>query len=155
MRSTLYAIFFTLALCNIEAQETPLETPLTLEHAVTPAQRTQGLSGRASLPPDHGMLFHFDPPEPICIWMYQTLIDLSLAFLDEKGTIREIHELKAYPAIHDPAFFSAHSVTSGFPASYALEMNSHWFRNHDVKTGDRLIWEGKKSKGIIKVVPNP
>lgn len=123
---------------------------LTLEHARTVKQRTKGLSGRSSLPTDQGMLFHFDPPQRACIWMHETLIDLSLAYLDDKGVIREIHELKAYPEIHDPAFFSAHCVLAGFPCSYALEMNRNWFSSHDIHIGDQLIWEASNGKIMHK-----
>ncbi len=112
--------------------------PIQLEDAVTPEERIKGLAGRKSLPTDQGMLFHIDPPTEVTIWMYETLIDLSVAFLDETKTIREIHELKAYPEIQDAAFFLKESVKASFKASYVLEMNAHWFRDHGVKVGDRL-----------------
>lgn len=127
-----------------------LETTLTLEHARTPEQRAKGLSGRSLLPADRGMLFHFDAPQRACIWMHETLIDLSLAYLDDKGTIREIHELKAYPAIHDPAFFAAHCVAADFPCSYALEMNRNWFTSHGISVGDQLVWHGSEGKIVHK-----
>ncbi|MCE5317927.1 MAG: DUF192 domain-containing protein [Parachlamydia sp.] len=126
------------------------ETTLTLEHARTPEQRTKGLAGRSFLSPDHGMLFHFDLPQRACIWMHKTLIDLSLAYLDDKGSIREIHELKAYPNIQDPAFFAEHCVAAGFPCSYALEMNRNWFTAHGIGVGDRLVWDGNQAKIVHK-----
>jgi uncharacterized membrane protein (UPF0127 family) len=113
--------------------------PIQLEQAVTQEERVQGLSGRPFLAPDQGMLFHLDEPTYVTIWMYRTQIDLAVAFLDEKGVIREIHELKAYPEIQDPAFFTAQSVTAAFRASYVLEMNAHWFRDHQIKIGNYLI----------------
>jgi uncharacterized membrane protein (UPF0127 family) len=117
--------------------------PVVLEHAITPQERMQGLSNRKELAPDSGMLFHFDGKAPVTIWMYHTLMDLSLAFLDSSGVIREIHELQAFPEIEDSAFFAKRSITSGFHASYALEMKAHWFSSHGVRPGDQLVLEGK------------
>ena len=112
--------------------------PVTLEHAITPAQKEFGLMERTELPENAGMLFHYSPPKQISIWMYNTKMDLSLAFLDGNGVIKEIHEMKSFPDVKDPSFFSRRIVTSSFPASYALEMRAHWFEDHDVKVGDRL-----------------
>lgn len=123
--------------------------PLTLEHACTKEERALGLSGRAFLPQNHGMLFHYDQPEIITIWMYRTLIDLSLAFLDETGTIRQINELKSYPEISDPAFFAARGVRSNFPATYALEMKAGFFAEHAIGPGARLTWEAHSSKALL------
>lgn len=121
-----------------------------IEHATTPEQRVKGLSERSSLPQDQGMLFYFDRPAPATIWMYRTLIDLSVAFLDDKGIVREIYELKSYPAVSDPNFFVRRSVTSTFNASYALEMNAHWFEKNGVKVGSRLVWQKNSPSAFFK-----
>lgn len=123
--------------------------PITLEYAVTSQELHQGLMERTTLPPDHGMIFIYQEPAYISIWMYNTKIDLSLAFLDENKVIREIHELKAYPNIKDPKFFASNSVTSSFPAKYGLEMNAHWFTEHDVKVGDKAAWSTDSPAAVI------
>ena len=86
--------------------------------------------------------------------------DLSIAFLDEQGVIREIVDLKAYPQMMDPKrpinsvhdlalyqpqdpivqFFQQKSIMSHTPVKYVLEMNSGWFNDNHIKTGDQLIW---------------
>ena len=93
--------------------------------------------------------------------MFNCLIDLSLAFLDEDSVITEIRQLKAYPEKMDPKrqvlslkdlkkypffdpiliFFYKNQVSSSKKAQYALEMRSGWFREKGVKVGDRLVWE--------------
>ena len=85
------------------------------------------------------MTFNYEAPQRLSIWMYNTWIDLSVAFLDDNKVIREIYELKAYPDQHDPNFFRVREASSSFMASYALEMNAGWFKAHGVKLGDRVV----------------
>lgn len=124
--------------------------PVSLEHAVTQQQKKQGLMERTSLPDDGGMLFHYNPPTRISIWMFNTKIDLSLAYLNQDGIIKEIHELKSYPDVKEPSFFLEKAVTASVPVSYALEMSSRWFTKHGVKVGDQLIWDSQSPKAYIK-----
>lgn len=125
------------------------EISITLEHAVTENQQSYGLMNRKSMPFNHGMTFNYPAPRLLSFWMYQTQMDLSLAFLDENKVIREIHELKSYPEINDPLFFLKMSITSSFPASYALEMNKDWFVKNGVHPGDMAVWSIESSEGKI------
>ncbi|MGA8165402.1 MAG: DUF192 domain-containing protein [Waddliaceae bacterium] len=115
-------------------------TSLTLEYAVTPSERAEGLMFRPRLPENHGMLFVFTHPQKISLWMLNCLIDLSVAFLDESHVIREIRELRAYPHIKSVEFFAERLVTSSFDACYALEMEKGWFEAHGIESGDRLFF---------------
>jgi|GEM_PF-1089240 len=125
------------------------EIALQLEHAVTPMQMAQGLMQRKELPENGGMTFNYGEPRPIKIWMYNCLMDLSVAFLDENKVIQEIHELKCYPDIHDPFFFDEHSVTAAKPVAFALEMNPGWFAKNGVSVGDRAEWDTNSPRGRI------
>lgn len=145
MKTTLIFLFSLIFLTNAFAAVIPIK----LEHAVTEQELARGLMGRTSLPPDHGMTFNYAYPQQLSFWMYNTLIDLSLAFLDEKKTILEIHELKAYPSISDQNFFHAMSVKSKYKAKYALEMNKDWFEKHGVKPGDKAVWDISSPDGNI------
>jgi uncharacterized protein len=93
------------------------------------ATRAKGLMHRASLAPNAGMLFIFDEPAVQCMWMKNTLIPLSVAFIDEKGAIINIADMA--PQTED-------SHCASRPARYALEMNRGWFAARGIKPGMRL-----------------
>jgi uncharacterized membrane protein (UPF0127 family) len=95
--------------------------------------RNLGLMYRSHLPPDRGMVFVYPSPTRICMWMKNTLIPLSVAFLDEEGRILNIADMAPH---------SEESHCAAKPARYALEMNQGWFAKHAVKAGDRI--EGVK-----------
>jgi len=93
------------------------------------ATRARGLMHRASLPPGAGMLFVFEAPAIQCMWMKNTLIPLSVAFLDEGGAIINIADM-------EPQSEQSHCAAK--PARYALEMNRGWFAARGIKPGMRL-----------------
>ena len=62
---------------------------IMLEVARTPQQQQIGLMYRTSLPDDRGMLFAFDPPQPVSFWMKNTLIELDMIFL-QNGQVKAI-----------------------------------------------------------------
>ena len=96
------------------------------EVASTEAQREQGLMFRKQMAPNEGMVFVFDAPAGVCMWMKNTLIPLSVAFLDQKGAIINIEEMKAQT-------LDSHCAQKA--AFYALEMNQGWFKQKHLKPG--------------------
>ncbi|KAF3998479.1 DUF192 domain-containing protein [Glaciimonas immobilis] len=96
------------------------------EVATTEAQREQGLMFRKQLAPNAGMVFLFDAPAGVCMWMKNTLIPLSVAFLDKNGAIINIEEMKAQT-------LDSHCADKA--ALYALEMNPGWFKQKNLKAG--------------------
>ncbi len=132
---------FILCLISCKALGAATMTPIVLEHAITEEQRERGLMGRYHLDPNQGMLFHFPKSQIVSFWMYNTYIDLSLGFLDEKQILREIYELTAYPNEKNKEFFLDKMVSSKDLVRYALEMNKNWFNEHGIKPGDRLVWD--------------
>ena len=96
------------------------------EVASTEAQREQGLMFRKQMAPNEGMVFVFDAPAGVCMWMKNTLIPLSVAFLDQKGVIINIEEMKAQT-------LDSHCAQKA--AFYALEMNQGWFKQKHLKPG--------------------
>jgi uncharacterized membrane protein (UPF0127 family) len=94
-----------------------------------PATRAQGLMHRKSLAQNAGMLFIFDDEGIHCMWMRNTLIPLSVAFIDERGAIVNIADM----APHSEA-----SHCAAQPVKYALEMNRGWFAARGIKPGARL-----------------
>jgi len=99
------------------------------EVADTFAARLQGLMYRTSLAPNSGMLFVFDRPDMECMWMKNTLIPLSVAFLDESGAIINIADMQ--PQTED-------SHCTARPARYALEMEQGWFAKKGAAIGSRI-----------------
>ena len=91
--------------------------------------RAQGLMYRESLAPNAGMLFVFDEAAIHCMWMKNTLIPLSVAFLDANGTIINIADMQPH---------SEQSHCASKPAVFALEMTRGWFAQRNIKPGTRL-----------------
>ena len=102
---------------------------IRVEVARTPEERAKGLMGRGSLGKEEGMLFIFEKEEIHGFWMKNTLIPLSIAFIDKKGTIVWITEM-------NPLTLSVHSPPR--PVLYALEMNKGWFAANGIKAGDGM-----------------
>lgn len=106
-----------------------LDHVTTVELADTTSARMIGLMYRHSLPENDGMLFVFPAPGIHCMWMKDTIIPLSVAFLDETGKIINLAEMA-------PETLTPHCPASA--ARYALEMNSGWFEEREIRAGDQV-----------------
>ncbi len=62
---------------------------ITLEIVVTPAARVHGLSGRVSLPVDHGMLFVFSSPGIYSFWMNEMRFPLDILWISQGIVVDE------------------------------------------------------------------
>lgn len=96
------------------------------EVAATAASRQTGMMLRTFMAPQRGMLFVFSEAAEHCMWMRNTLVPLSVAFLDEKGTIINVEDMQ-------PKTEDNHCARK--PARYALEMNLGWFRSRGLGAG--------------------
>lgn len=102
------------------------------------ATRQVGLMFRKKMGPQEGMLFVFPEVGYHAMWMKNTLIPLSVAYMNERGVILSIHEMQALSEV---------SHQSAGPARYALEMNAGWFGANKISAGDTI-------KGLDKA-PRP
>ena len=102
---------------------------LKVEVAQADAERMKGLMHRQMLGRDEGMLFVFDEPSYQSMWMKNTLIPLSVAFLDPQGAILNILDM-------EPQTLDTHM--SAGPALYAVETNKGWFAAKGIKAGDKV-----------------
>lgn len=102
---------------------------LTAEVASTELQRSQGLMHRRMLPENRGMLFVFPHVERHGMWMMNTYIPLSVAFLDGDGVIINIEDMTPHSRDVHPA---------ARPARYALEANRGWFAKRGIKPGAKV-----------------
>jgi len=102
------------------------------EVAETEAAREQGLMYRKSLPLNGGMLFDFErQAQKVCMWMKNTDIPLSVAFMDNEGTILNIEDMQ-------PQTLDNHCSAEGKAVRYALEMDLGWFRQKHIGVGDKI-----------------
>ena len=99
------------------------------EVAANDQNRQTGLMQRKAMPAQHGMLFVFTHDNTHCMWMRNTLLPLSVAFLDGEGTIINIEDMQ--PQTED-------NHCARRPARYALEMNLGWFAQRGIKPGSKL-----------------
>ncbi|MCU0950877.1 MAG: DUF192 domain-containing protein [Burkholderiaceae bacterium] len=102
---------------------------ITAEVASTDPTRSRGLMFRDKLAPNHGMLFIFDGKQIHCMWMRNTLIPLSVAFIEDDGSIVNIADMQ--PKTED-------SHCAARPVRYALEMDKGWFAARGIKPGARI-----------------
>jgi uncharacterized membrane protein (UPF0127 family) len=103
---------------------------LWLEVAATPEDRARGLMFRESMPWDTGMLFVFEQPSASGFWMRNTLLPLSIAWLDQYGTIVDIQDMQ-------PLSDEVHAPPA--PYVYAIETNQGWFEANGVGVGQRVV----------------
>ena len=111
----------------------------TIEVASTDAQRSTGLMHRRILPENRGMLFIFPDVAMHGMWMMNTYVPLSVAFLDREGRIINIEDMQ-------PQTRNTHSAAK--PAKYALEMNLGWFTKRGIKPGAKV--EGLEKAGAAR-----
>ncbi|MGH8662462.1 MAG: DUF192 domain-containing protein [Burkholderiales bacterium] len=102
---------------------------ITVEVAATHETRSQGLMHRRILPENRGMLFVFRATGNHAMWMMNTYVPLSVAFLDERGTIINIEDMK-------PHTQDTHAAAR--PAKFALEANQGWFARRGIKPGAKV-----------------
>lgn len=99
------------------------------EVAQTQEQQMIGMMQRRTMGANDGMLFVYDAPAPLCFWMRNTLIPLTIAFVGDDGRIVGLADMQ-------PLDETSHCTPS--PVRYALEMNQGWFKKRGLKKGDRL-----------------
>ena len=111
---------------------------LEVEVASNKAQRSLGLMNRASMPESRGMLFVYPAPAYFCMWMKNTKIPLSVAFIDAQGQVINIEDMA-------PQTETNHCTQRN--ATYALEANRGWFAKHGVSAGSQIIGLEKAPQG--------
>jgi uncharacterized protein len=108
--------------------------PLTVHVADTPKKRDKGLMFVENLPENEGMLFVFSAKTYGGFWMKNTLIPLSIAFLDSNGKILKILDMVPckgnFCPTYDPELYY----------HYALEVNLGWYKRNQIKEGDFVMF---------------
>ena len=104
----------------------------TVEVARTPEEQANGLMNRQSLAPDRGMIFPYEPPQPVGFWMKNTLIPLDMIFVAPGGQILRI-EANTVPLSLDP-------VVSGGQVEAVLEIAGGRSAELGIAAGDKVEW---------------
>ena len=140
MEWILFATVLTVSLAISSAEACPKKLPfgsvsingrrLLVEIAATTDARACGLSNRQSLPQNQGMLFVYPAPQPLVFWMKDTVIPLSIAFIDKTGRIVSIQKMT--PLQTETRYRSPR------PAPFALEVNQGWFAEQKIHDGDKV-----------------
>ena len=144
--SSLSSLLRSLVLCagglaalipvGVRAQSSMPQVELTVgmfrieaEVAATLGDRMQGLMQRRQMAANHGMVFVFTEDQRHCMWMKNTLLPLSVAFMDGEGKILNIEDME--PQTED-------NHCAARPARFALEMNKGWFRQKGIAPGTTI-----------------
>lgn len=132
LRSLLLGSVLVLGVCAEPSAHTALQVgsqTIRVEYAATPEALRHGLMNRSTLAADHGMLFELGSADIHCFWMKDTLLPLSIAFIDAQGKIVDIQAMA-------PLDLSPHCPP--VPITQALEMNRGWFEHRQIKVGDTV-----------------
>jgi uncharacterized membrane protein (UPF0127 family) len=105
----------------------------TVEVARSPQEQARGLMNRQSLAPDRGMIFPYDPPQPVGFWMKNTRIPLDMIFIRTDGTIASI-AANTVP-------LSLDMVPSVEPVAAVLEIAGGRSAELGIKAGDTVEWQ--------------
>ena len=107
-------------------------TKIEVEIASTPAQRAQGLSGRALLQEGRGMLFVFALPNKEGFWMKDMHFSLDIIWVDSSGAIVTITD-NISPNTYPQSFYPS------TPALYVLEVPAGFAKAHGIAVGDKVV----------------
>ncbi|MEK7584928.1 MAG: DUF192 domain-containing protein [Patescibacteria group bacterium] len=106
---------------------------LKLELADTDTTRTKGLSGRASLPSDTGLLFVFDRAGTYGFWMKEMNFPIDIVWINEAKQVVGITK-NLTPESYPQVFYPPEPIKS------ALEINAGAAEKLGIKKGDQLSW---------------
>ena len=101
--------------------------------ADTPPTREQGLMyvPDAAMRPDQAMIFVYEQPQRVLMWMKNTLLPLDMLFVDRRGCIVTIKE-RAVPR-------SLATIDSREPVTLVVELKGGTVASHGIGVGDRVL----------------
>jgi hypothetical protein len=117
---------------------------LDVEVARTDEEKAHGLMFREKLDETWGMLFVYDEEEVMSYWMENTLIPLSIAFIDKDLVVRDIQDMQ--PRTRD--LHTSGGAENPIPVMYALEANQGWFAARGIAVGARAQFSPELKKLI-------
>lgn len=106
---------------------------LSVDVAATPSDREKGLSGRASLAPDAGMLFVFDAPARHGFWMRGMNFPLDFIWIRDKTVFELTRNVPAPQPGESPGVLEPY-----YPIDMVLEVNAGTIDRLGIKEGDKI-----------------
>ena len=127
-----FIITFSQSVAALDIFFEGVDKSLDVEIANSNAARRKGLMYREDLGKDQGMLFIWPDSNKRCIWMKNTPLPLSIAYLSNDGKIQEIYDMVP---------FSEDSVCSKNPSRMVLEVHLDWFSANNIGIGDKVNFQ--------------
>ena len=127
--SLLLIIFSLSSIAQIDATFINKNVSLTLIVSNTDSSRRKGLMNQKILEKNTGMIFIWPSSKRQCMWMKNTPLPLSIAFISSNGRILEIYDMVP---------FSEESICSIQRARMAVEVNQGWFKKNNIIVGDTI-----------------
>ncbi len=124
-----FCIIFQIFFSNTSLKKTTItvgERTYVLEKLVTEEEKVKGLSGRANLSADKGLLFVFEKPSMTGFWMKEMNFPISIIWLDEKCTVTGFKQNAtpdSYPEVFYPQQLSKYVIEIN-PVSTGLEIGT-------------------------------
>lgn len=127
---------------RLDLRNDQAQVRFVVELAVTPQERARGLMFREDLPQRAGMLFVFDPPQPVAFWMKNTLIPLDMIFIDDRGVVTRVHQ-NAVPGDLTPieggdSVYAVLEINAGLAARYSIGPGT--VLRHEIFSQGSPIW---------------
>ncbi|MCC6920911.1 MAG: DUF192 domain-containing protein [Alphaproteobacteria bacterium] len=101
-----------------------------IEIADDEAERSRGLMYRTAMAPDAGMIFEYDAPQQINIWMKNTVLPLDIVYVGANGRVINVAP-NAKP-------YSLDLIPSDGPALAAIEFNAGTAARIGLAPGDTV-----------------
>jgi uncharacterized protein len=130
----------TLLLSAFPRERIAIETRASIRRHLFEAWRADNARTRAQgfmfvedadVRPDQAMIFTYDPPEHVAMWMKNTLLPLDMLFVDDRGCVVTIRQ-NAQPG-------SLKTIGSGVPVALVVELKAGTVAAQSIAVGDRVL----------------
>jgi uncharacterized membrane protein (UPF0127 family) len=110
------------------------ETEISVDLAITKEEQIKGLSGRKALPSGTGMLFIYNQPRKVSIWMKDMNFPIDIIWIDDKKQVSYFKK-SVSPDTYPESF------APNVPVRYVLEVPAGFVEENYIQIGDNLEFE--------------
>lgn len=112
---------------------------LTVELADTPEKQRQGLGGHEPLTDAQGMLFPYDPPQPVTFWMKNMTFPIDIIYIANERVVQIFADVP--PPGSGVTDNDLTRYPSERPIDYVLETRAGWTRDHRIAVADPVTFD--------------